>query len=68
MSRKLLFLATGIGVLAVAAPHPLFAQSPAPLDTVQIEQITGLKGTFNMEEDVFKVSKPRTDVKIEVDG
>ena len=42
---------------------------PAPsLDTAQIEQIIGLKGAFNKEENVFKISKPRTDVKIEVDN
>ncbi len=39
----------------------------APFDTAQIEQITGLKGTFNEEEDVFKVASPRTDVTISVD-
>ncbi|HEY8128295.1 MAG TPA: DUF1259 domain-containing protein, partial [Hyphomicrobium sp.] len=33
-----------------------------------MEQIVGLKGTFNKEENVFKVSKSRSDVKIEVDG
>jgi hypothetical protein len=38
------------------------------LDTAQIEQITGLKGTLNTNEGVFKVSAPRTDIKISVDG
>lgn len=37
------------------------------LDTVKIEQLTGLKGKLSQEENVFKVSKPRTDVKIQVD-
>lgn len=37
------------------------------LDTARIESITGLTGTFNKEENVFKVSKPRTDVKPNVD-
>jgi len=32
-----------------------------------IERITGLKGTFNQEQNVFKVSSPRTDVKVTVD-
>ena len=44
------------------------AQAPAALDTAQIEQLTGLKGAFNKDENVFKVSKPRSDVKIMVDG
>src|SRR5437667_12656776 len=38
------------------------------LDTNRIEQLTGLKGTMNKEEGVFKVSAPRNDVKIAVDG
>jgi hypothetical protein len=38
------------------------------LDTAAIEQATGLKGAFNKEENVFKVSKPRSDVAIKVDG
>jgi phosphotransferase system IIB component len=42
--------------------------SAAALDTNKIEQITGVKGTFNKEEGVFKVTVPRNDVKISVDG
>src|SRR2546423_4414698 len=38
------------------------------LDTVKIEQITGVKGVMNSEEGVFKVSIPRGDVKVSVDG
>ena len=37
------------------------------LDTAAIEQATGLKGQLIAEENVFKVTKPRTDVKIAVD-
>jgi hypothetical protein len=37
------------------------------MDTAEIEELTGLKGTYSKEENVFKVSKPRTDVKIKVD-
>lgn len=37
------------------------------LDTAKIEQLTGLKGIFYKEENVFKVFKPRSDVKIQVD-
>ena len=37
------------------------------LDTNQIEQITGLKGKMNPQEGFFKVSLPRTDVKVSVD-
>lgn len=38
------------------------------LDTNKIDQITGLKGKLNAEEAVYKVSSPRTDVKISVDN
>ena len=40
----------------------------APLDTAQIESASGLKGTLNESEGVFKVTAPRTDVKVSVDG
>lgn len=42
--------------------------SSAPLDTNRLEQLTGLKGTLNAVEGVFKVTAPRNDVKIAVDG
>ncbi len=44
------------------------AQKPPALDTAKIEQMSGLKGTLIPEENVFKIGKPRTDVKIAVDG
>jgi uncharacterized protein DUF1259 len=40
----------------------------ADLDTARIDQITGLKGKFNEKEGVYKVTFPRNDVKIIVDG
>ena len=40
----------------------------ANLDTARIDQITGLKGKFNEKEGVYKVTFPRNDVKIIVDG
>lgn len=53
-------------LLAMAATASL-AQSGSSLDTAAIEQITGLKGTFSKEENVFKVTKPRTDIKVQID-
>src|SRR6266581_4032348 len=38
------------------------------LNTAEIERLTGLKGAMNQEEGVFKVSAPRNDLKIAVDG
>jgi hypothetical protein len=33
-----------------------------------IERITGVKGTYTTEEDVYRVNFPRTDVKVSVEG
>ena len=38
------------------------------LDTAAIEKITGVKGVLNTNEGVFKITSPRNDVKISVDG
>jgi hypothetical protein len=38
------------------------------LDTDKIDQVTGLKGKLNEKEGVYKVTFPRNDVKIVVDG
>ncbi|HEV8544230.1 MAG TPA: hypothetical protein VGR78_17715, partial [Verrucomicrobiae bacterium] len=46
----------------------LSARAAEKIDTNQISQITGLKGTFTKEEGVYKVSSPRTDVRISVDN
>jgi len=40
----------------------------AALDTAKIDQLTGLKGKFNEKEGVYKVTFPRNDVKVVVDG
>lgn len=40
----------------------------AALDTARIDEITGLKGTLNDAEGVFKITQPRGDVKVSVDG
>jgi hypothetical protein len=40
----------------------------AGLDMAKIESLTGLKGKMNEAEGVFKVSQPRSDVKVSVDG
>jgi uncharacterized protein DUF1259 len=38
------------------------------LDTNKIEQLTGLKGTLTAAEGVFKVTAPRNDLPVSVDG
>ena len=54
-----------LGVSLFTSYVPL---SAASLDTNRLEQLTGLKGAFNAMEGTYKVSAPRNDVKIEVDG
>ncbi len=58
--KKLFILAAisaAMGVSALAA-----------LDTAKIDNLTGLKGKFNEKEGVYKVTFPRDDVKVVVDG
>ena len=45
---------------------PSLAQ--APLDTAKIEQVFGIKGTLIPGENVFKITKARSDGKVQVDG
>src|SRR5437764_13875727 len=42
--------------------------SSAALDGAKIDQVTGLKGKLNEKEGVYKVTWPRSDVKVTVDG
>src|SRR3954467_4928126 len=46
----------------------LFAASAAGLDGAKIDQLTGLKGKLNEKEGVYRVTFPRADVKVAVDG
>ena len=52
-------------VIFSALAHVLLA---AGLDIARIDEITGLKGKFNEKEGVYKVTFPRNDVKVVVDG
>src|SRR5437867_10340031 len=40
----------------------------AGLDTARIDELTSLKGKMNEKEGVYKVTFPRNDVKVAVDG
>src|SRR5215475_2072378 len=55
-----------MGMMALATQVSR-AQEIAGLDTAGIEQASGLKGQVIADEKVFKIGKPRTDVKIQVD-
>ena len=54
-------------VAALVGTAPAVA-AEAKIDTDKIEKITGMKGTYSQEENVFKVTVPRTDVQVQVDG
>jgi len=58
--KKLLILAA---ILAATSLSAL-----AALDTAKIDNLTGLKGKLNEKEGVYKVTFPRDDVKVLVDG
>ena len=69
-----------IATLAAGAATPTGAAAPPPaaatpgaagasgLDTAKIESLTGVKGSLNDKERVFKVSAPRTDLTVDVGG
>src|SRR5882757_8186443 len=46
----------------------IYGAFAADLDTARIDELTGLKGKMNDKEGVYKITLPRSDVKIAVDG
>lgn len=60
MKSIIVFFLFGTAAMLPVAGH-------AALDTNRVEQVTGLKGTWNAAEGVFKVSQPRADVGVKVD-
>src|SRR5215204_3480028 len=46
----------------------LQSAASAALDAQKIDEITGLKGKLNEKEGVYRVTFPRADVKVAVDG
>jgi len=59
--RRLLIFIFCIGVLALS-------RGAGSLDTNLIQKLTGLTGAWNEADGVFKVSAPRNDIKVNVDG
>lgn len=54
-------------ILALSFPAVHAADALTSSETARIEELTGLKGVYSKEENVFKVSKPRKEVSVEVD-
>src|SRR3954453_5062799 len=62
MNTKMSKIAFAFLSLALAA-----SGQDKKLNTASIDELTGLKGKLNQQENVYKVSSPRTDLKISVD-
>src|SRR5262245_52415374 len=58
MMKDLFFLLVALSGVIYAGEIP----------TNRVDEITGLKGKWNAEEEVYKVSSPRTDIKVSVDA
>src|SRR5438067_8258068 len=56
-------LSTGVVFVAL-----IFESLAAGLDTTRIDELTGLKGKMNEKERAYKVTFPRDEVKVVVDG
>src|SRR6266436_6553591 len=55
-------------LIALTLPAPgLRGAANAKIDAAVIEHVTGAKGVYNDAEHVFRISVPRTDVKVTVD-
>lgn len=55
-------------ILLVCALSCATINFSAAIDGTKIDQVTGLKGKLNEKEGVYKVTWPRSDVKVSVDG
>jgi len=65
--RKMIFFVVGVFILFLQVQMGEAQENKNPAWAEQVEKITGLKGTFNEKEGVFKITSPRTDVKVTVD-
>ena len=57
-----------LAIVCVTLVHSLSVHAAEKLDSARIERLTGAKGTLDEKEGVFKVSLPRTDLKVDVNG
>jgi hypothetical protein len=62
-----MLFAAVLGTIVLVPDQQAALAQGITLDTAAIEEATGLKGQLIPEENVFKVTKSRTDVKIAVD-
>ena len=57
-----------IPVFAVASCALAILAEAAPLNTARIEQLTGVNGKLDAKEGVFRVSMPRMDLHVTIEG
>lgn len=55
-------------LIAAVSLGSLTSALAAGLDTAKIDALTGLKGKLNEKESVYKVTFPRADIPVTVDG
>ena len=67
LSRRSFLFASSAAAAYLASSGAVSA-ADFDLDTAKIEEAAGAKGMLNKDEGVFKVSYPRSDVKVSVDG
>jgi Domain of Unknown Function (DUF1259) len=65
MKRRVVWI---LAAACAGSAAPFAGAQPTSAERARIEEITGLPGTFNEAEGVFKITSPRTDVKVAVDG
>src|SRR4051794_21340239 len=58
---------TGFAIALAMVTLASNAAQSKKLDTAEIDELTGLKGKLNEQENDYKVSSPRTDLKVSVD-
>jgi hypothetical protein len=57
-----------LSLLALSTYSASAATSKSQLDVARIEEITGMKGTLNEKENVYKISYPRSDLNVVAAG
>jgi len=68
MKTTLIRFSLSSSAVGFAATAFVITAAHAGLDTNRIEQLTGLKGAWSAAESVFKVTVPRNDLPVSVDG
>lgn len=63
-----LSIAGAVCAMALLVPHLEAFACEAPLDTKRIEQLTGVQGSLDEPSGVFKVSSPRSDLRVTATG